>query len=81
MDRIGHELVHNKRQMILAEAAARGKGEAGQTYVEKSVVTSKDLLSRLMMANMADDLPENQRLSDHDMMARMYATVPQFTPP
>ncbi|KIJ34185.1 hypothetical protein M422DRAFT_263674 [Sphaerobolus stellatus SS14] len=71
MDRLGRQLIKNKKQAILAEAAARAKGTAGQTYVEKNIVTTRDLLSRLMVANMANDLPENQRLSDEEVMAQI----------
>lgn len=72
MNRIGRQLIQNKKQKILAEAAALRKTETGEVYVEKSIVTTRDLLSRLMVANMAQDLPGNQRLSDEDVLARIY---------
>ncbi|KIJ35946.1 hypothetical protein M422DRAFT_34466 [Sphaerobolus stellatus SS14] len=71
MDRLGRQFINNKKQAILAEAAARTKGTAGQAYVEKNTLTTRDLLSRLMVANMANDLPENQRLSDEEVMAQI----------
>ncbi|KIJ33556.1 hypothetical protein M422DRAFT_264483 [Sphaerobolus stellatus SS14] len=68
MDRLGRQLINKKKQAILAEAAARGKSEAG---VGKNLVTTRDLLSRLMVANMANDLPESQKLSDDDVLAQI----------
>jgi hypothetical protein len=35
--------------------------------------TGRDLLSIMVKANMADDLPDNQRLSDADVIARTSA--------
>ncbi|KIJ41087.1 hypothetical protein M422DRAFT_60506 [Sphaerobolus stellatus SS14] len=70
MDRLGRQLIRSKKQVILAEALARGKSGA-QTYVEKNIVTTRDLLSRLIMANMANDLPDNQRLTDDEVLAQI----------
>lgn len=66
MTRIGFELVKTKKQAL--QAAVNNK--EGST-IEKSNISGRDLLSRLLAANMATDLPENQRLSDHDVFSRV----------
>ncbi|KAF8581822.1 cytochrome P450 [Ramaria rubella] len=73
MNRIGQSLVDNKRQAILATAAEKD-GISGDAQIEKSSITTRDLLSRLMAANMATDLSENQRLSD----AEVFGQIPTF---
>jgi hypothetical protein len=70
MNRIGRSLVNDKKKAILAAAVPQGKYSSGEAQIEKSSITTRDLLSRLMAANMATDLPENQRLSDEDVLAR-----------
>ncbi|KAH0835840.1 cytochrome P450 [Lanmaoa asiatica] len=65
MARIGKELLAD------AKAAARtGATEKG----EKNNLHGRDLLSLLVKANMATDIPESQRLSDEDVLAQ----VPTF---
>jgi flagellar basal body rod protein FlgG len=70
MNRIGKELVEGKKQAILDAAAAEGKSDLGKTQIERSNITTRDILSRLIAANMATDLMESQRLSDEDVLAR-----------
>jgi hypothetical protein len=76
MDHIGRKLIQNKKQAILAEAATKHKTDSGQVYVGKGIVTTRDILSRLMVANMAQDLPDSQKLSDDDVLARMGSSSP-----
>ena len=65
MARIGKELLSS------AKAAARASAtEKGET--EKLTLYGRDLLSLLVKANMATDIPENQRLSDEDVLARAF---------
>ncbi|EJD37731.1 cytochrome P450 [Auricularia subglabra TFB-10046 SS5] len=66
MDRIGRELIENKKRDILADI--------GGGRVEKKSVVGKDLLSLLLQANLASDLLPHQRLSDEDVLAQ----VPTF---
>ncbi|KIK80380.1 hypothetical protein PAXRUDRAFT_833550 [Paxillus rubicundulus Ve08.2h10] len=67
MARIGKEL------LAKAKAAARaGTAEGGE--IEKSSIQGRDLLTLLVKANMATDIPETQRLSDEDVLAQ----VPTF---
>jgi cytochrome P450 len=51
--------------------AAAEKG--GPRLSEKDDKPERDLLSLLIRANMDADLPENQRLSDDDVLARTYS--------
>lgn len=62
MHRIGMDLIREKKAAILAEASAG---------VEKKDVQGRDLLTLLMKANMATDIPESQRLSDEDVLAQV----------
>ena len=55
MDRIGNQLLRESK------AAVEGASEKQN---------SRDLLSLLVRANMSKDLPESQRMSDHDVLAR-----------
>ena len=60
MDRIGRELLDNSK------AALHRNG----LKVDKETLKSKDLLTLLLRANMATDIPEHQRMSDDDVLAR-----------
>jgi hypothetical protein len=60
MDRIAHELLEQSKASM---AESSGKGNA----------MDKNLLTLLLRANMASDLPENQRMSDDEVLARAYA--------
>ena len=57
------ELVAQKKAEIEAEAQA-GEKKAGLHG------GPRDLLSLLLKANMATDIPDNQRLTDEDVLAR-----------
>lgn len=64
MRRIGMQLIAEKKAAILATAGQDGKG------VEKKDVHGRDLLTLLIKANMATDIPESQRLTDEEVLAR-----------
>lgn len=64
MRRIGLRLIAEKKASIIAAS-----GESG---VEKKNVIGRDLLTLLIKANMATDVPESQRLSDEEVLAREY---------
>jgi hypothetical protein len=66
MDRISLQLVADKKRSILQSTGSY----SGKPQIEKGNLTSCDILTRLMAANMATDLSENQRLSDADVLAR-----------
>ena len=63
MRRIGMQLIADKKASIRAEMDAGHKsGKDAQ---------GRDLLTVLLKANMAVDTPENQRLTDEEVLARM----------
>ncbi|KAH7929280.1 cytochrome P450 [Leucogyrophana mollusca] len=66
MGRIGQQLLSDAKASVIAS-------EGGEK-VEKSSVQGRDLLSLLVRANMATDIPESQRLSDEDVLSQ----VPTF---
>jgi hypothetical protein len=58
MTRIGRQLLNESK------ASLTGTGEKGNNW------KARDLLSLLVRANMASDLPVHQRMSDEDVLAR-----------
>jgi hypothetical protein len=58
MSRIGKQLLRDNKA-------------ANEKTTEKSSWKARDLLSILVRANMATDLPEHQRMSDEDVLDRM----------
>jgi hypothetical protein len=66
MKKIGQKLIAEKK----AEATIKIKEETSSK--------EKDLLSLLIRANMATDMPANQRMSDAVMLARMYTQIPRL---
>ena len=62
MQRIGMELLQEKKASILSEKSTGG--------VEKKDLQGRDLLTLLIKANMATDIPDSQRLSDEEVIAR-----------
>ncbi|EPQ50326.1 cytochrome P450 [Gloeophyllum trabeum ATCC 11539] len=68
MNRIGRQLLAEKKAAVLADL----RGE--KQKVGRDSVQGRDLLSLLVRANMATDLPEGQRMSDEDVLAQ----VPTF---
>ena len=65
---IGMRLIAEKKQAIIRETFL------SPTEVEKKDIKGTDLLSLLLRANMASDLPENARMSDKDIVSQ----VPTF---
>lgn len=57
MARIGNQLLRESK----AQAAATGEKQS-----------NRDLLSLLVRANMSSDIPESQRMSDKDVLARTW---------
>ncbi|KAI0075930.1 cytochrome P450 [Panus rudis PR-1116 ss-1] len=68
LHRIGMKLIQEKKADISAHAAAEKRG------VKRDDLQGRDLLTLLIKANMATDIPESQRLSDEDVLAQ----VPTF---
>ncbi|KAF8452196.1 cytochrome P450 [Boletus edulis BED1] len=67
MTQIGKDLLMNAKATALASATENGN-------IEKDSLHGRDLLSLLVKANMATDIPESQKLSDKDVIAQ----VPTF---
>jgi len=70
MRRMGKQLLIDKKADIKQAAAAAG----GKVDGKLEGLRSRDLLTLLIKANMATDIPEHQRLSDPDVLAQ----VPTF---
>jgi hypothetical protein len=62
---IGQSLISQKKAEILATTEIGGKGR-----VEKRNIQGRDLLSLLIKANMATDIPDRARMADEDILAR-----------
>lgn len=62
MGRIGHQLLNDSKAAIAASEKE-----------EKDTVRGRDLLSLLVRANTATDIPDHQRMSDEDVLARTCA--------
>lgn len=65
--RIGMQLIAEKKEAVRKAAQSSDKGV-------ESALQSRDLLTLLIKANMSSDVPEDQRLSDDDVLAQ----VPTF---
>ena len=63
MHRVGLELIREKKAGIMS-ASNREKTE------KQTDLQSRDLLTLLIKANMGLDIPENQRMSEQDILAR-----------
>ncbi|KAI0299412.1 cytochrome P450 [Multifurca ochricompacta] len=66
---IGQNLISQKKAEILATSVDHTNGG-----VEKKDIQGRDLLSLLIKANMATDIPDNVRMSDEEILAQ----VPTF---
>ncbi|KAG2353762.1 cytochrome P450 [Suillus spraguei] len=69
MGRIGSQLLHDAKAAVISSHEVEKGGS-----IEKSSLQGRDLLSLLVRANMATDIPESQRISDVDVLAQ----VPTF---
>ncbi|PIL29244.1 cytochrome P450 [Ganoderma sinense ZZ0214-1] len=74
MQRIGMQLIQEKKAEITREHAEKSEQEKSFDDIERRDLRSRDLLTLLLKANMASDIPESQRLSDEDVLAQ----VPTF---
>lgn len=61
MNRIGMKLIADKKAEVINAANAGEKDNK---------LHSRDLLTLLIKANMSADIPESQRMSDEDVLAR-----------
>lgn len=73
MTRIGLDLIRSRKEVIL-HGQGRVDKEGTPNEIEKNSISGRDLLSRLLAANMVTDLPESHRLSDNDL----FSQIPTF---
>ncbi|KAI0656548.1 cytochrome P450 [Cubamyces menziesii] len=64
--RVGMQLVAERKAAILREAS-----EMHKDGIERKDLKDRDLLTLLIKANMAKDIPESQRLSDQDVLGQI----------
>jgi hypothetical protein len=62
---IGEELISQRKAELLATTEGNPKGG-----VEKKTIQGRDLLSLLIKANMATDLPDSSRMTDEEILSR-----------
>jgi hypothetical protein len=62
---IGQSVISQKKAEILATTEIGGKGR-----VEKRNIQGRDLLSLLIKANIATDIPDSARMTDEEIQAR-----------
>jgi hypothetical protein len=60
-------MISQKKAEILSCSETDSKGR-----VEKKNIQGRDLLSLLMKANMAKDIPDHARMTDEDILARKW---------
>ena len=72
MRQIGMELIVEKKAAIMSEISGGKEKYGGRGG-------ARDLLTLLLKANMATDIPDNQRLSDEDVLARTFSLSWCFT--
>jgi hypothetical protein len=72
MARIGNELLSGAKAAVQESTTEKGE-------IEKNSLHGRDLLSLLVKANMATDIPESQRLSDEDVLARAFFHIRDFS--
>jgi cytochrome P450 len=74
--RVGGQLILQKKAMVMSELSPSPvQPSKPQQNVSKDSVKGKDFLSLLIRANMADDLPAHEKLSDHDVMSQISTFV------
>ena len=66
MQRIAKQILSERKAEIRRESSEK----AGA--VEKKDLQGRDLLTLLIKANMATDIPENQRMTDDEVLSRAY---------
>jgi len=78
LHRVGGQLIAQKKTAVMSEltpSPVQPSKTLPPSNVSKDSVKGKDFLSLLIRANMADDLPVSERLSDHDVMSQISTFV------
>lgn len=60
---------------VMARIGTQLLRESKASINDKSAWKARDLLSLLVKSNMATDIPEQQRMSDQDVLARTFAPI------
>ncbi len=66
MQRIARQILTDRKAEILRESHEK------PGVLEKKDLQGRDLLTLLIKANMATDIPENQRMTDEEVLSRAY---------
>ena len=66
MQRIGMQLLQEKKAEIQREYGEKGMGAVG-----KKDLQGRDLLTLLIKANLATDIPDDQKLTDEEVIGQM----------
>jgi hypothetical protein len=69
MRRIGIQLIQDRKAAVLGDKETK-ESVRDEEADEKAHGEGRDLLTMLLKANMDTELPDNQRLSDADLLAR-----------
>ncbi len=72
MRRIGMQLIKEKKAALRAQSFSTVSEKEG---VSKNDIQDRDLLTLLIKANMATDIPEEQRLTDEEVLAREHVPI------
>ena len=68
MDRVGTEIIQERKKSIMSEKSEQNK-------LGQKDLGGRDLLSLLLKANLASDVPESQRLNDAEVLARTFCVL------
>ena len=68
MDRVGTEIIQERKKFIMSEKSEENK-------LGQKDLGGRDLLSLLLKANLASDVPESQRLNDAEVLARTFCIL------
>ncbi|EIM91637.1 cytochrome P450 [Stereum hirsutum FP-91666 SS1] len=73
LHRLGHSMIEQKKIQVLKEAGPSDTSSNASGSLQKADVQGRDLLSLLMKANMASDIPEDARMSDDEIVSQIPA--------
>ena len=68
MLRIEEHLITSRKKAVIGEIDSAGEKDTSE-------LRGRDLLSALVRSNMDTELPDSQRMSDEDVLARAYRSL------
>ena len=74
MNRIGFELLEERKKAALGMLSEKDREAATEEYG----INGRDLLTALVKSNMDTEVPESQRMSDRDVLAREFPIQSPF---